>query len=419
MLASITHGPILSGVTDSSAVIFFRTNQAAGVAIEYSTNPDLSDSVVTPEQVTSTGSDYTVHIPITGLKPLTRYYYTARVDGQRVVIGEYPTFVSFQEADAVVDFSFAVIADASINHVASGFIYNVIHNVAPAFVLKIGDFDHRDPALLSDPPDIEDWRTMHKDVIRNTDAGILFAKLVGPNFPVMSMWDDHDYGSNNADKDEPWKSIALRAYREYHPNYGPANSSGGLWYSFRYAQSEFFVLDLRYQRDAIWDKDDDGKSMLDGDEIENDQKDWLRAGLSNSTATWKFIVSSVPWNPTVMKQDSWTAYQTERTELLDYINVNNIENVIFISGDIHTGGAIDDGTNSDLPEISVPHFNDPVTMFMSGCAAIECGDWSEGIIHGHNAPGLGYISVSGDSSVTLLTWSADGYNQISLEVFAE
>jgi len=159
--------------------------------------------------------------------------------------------------------------------------------------------------------------------------------------------------------------------------------------------------------------------MLDGDLIADDQKDWIKAGLLNSTATWKFIVSSVPWNPTVQKPDAWAGYQTERTELMDYITTNSIHNVIVISGDIHTGGAIDDGTNADLPEMNVPHFNDPVPMFGSGCTAPDCGTWSEGIFTGVDNPGLGYVTVNGNTSITLTTWSSQGANQIILEVIAE
>ena len=45
--------------------------------------------------------------------------------------------------------------------------------------------------------------------------------------------------------------------------------------------------------------------MLDGDNIANGPKEWLKSPLLNSTATWKFIVSTVPFNPTTKPADAW------------------------------------------------------------------------------------------------------------------
>ena len=160
--------------------------------------------------------------------------------------------------------------------------------------------------------------------------------------------------------------------------------------------------------------------MLDGDLIANDQKQWLLRSLSNSTATWKFIISTVSWNTTVLQGDAWVTYQTVRAEIMDYISINAIENVIVISGDLHTGGAIDDGTYAGLPEISVPHFNNLVPMYLSVCSTpLGCGDWSEGWINGDGNPGMGQVTVRGNSRVTLHTWSDRGRHQITLEVMAQ
>jgi alkaline phosphatase D len=231
------------------------------------------------------------------------------------------------------------------------------------------------------------------------------------------MWDDHDYGENNGDMYATWKPLATQAFREYHPNYPRANSSGGNWYKFRCAQSEIFVLDLRSQRDNRWDTDNEQKSMLDGNNIPDGQKAWLLSGLKNSTATWKFILSTVPFNPTVVKDDSWFGYRTEQAEIVDFINDHEIKNVIFVSGDIHTGGAIDDGSNSFFPEISVPHSNFQFQLEID-CAAWDCGDWSEGLFSGYEANGFALIDVTSDY-VDLMTWSRSGENQISHIVWKE
>ncbi len=406
----VTHGPVVYGVTDTSAVIFCRTNQASEITLEYSSDPGMIGSVTTRGFLTSSEYDYVAHIPITGLTPLTRYHYSFVING--VTIGqesEYSFWTFPQETDPV-DHSFAVVSDASNDRFRPSFVYDDINMLNPNFMVVLGDFDHRDPGRMSDPADVEDWRRMYREKIHNSVAGGSFAEYIGNSIPVCWMWDDHDYGDNNSDMYAVWKPLATRAFREYHPNYPLANSDGGNWYRFRCAQSEIFVLDLRSQRDFYLDWDNEKKSMLDGNGISDGQKDWLLNGLRQSTATWKFILSTVPFNPTVVKFDSWYGYQTEQAEIVDFITANDIRNVIIVSADIHTGGAIDDGTNSYFPEVSVPHSNFRF-LYPAPCAAFDCGTWSEGFHGGYDANGFALIRVSSDY-VELMTWSRAGENQV-------
>ena len=80
----------------------------------------------------------------------------------------------------------------------------------------------------------------------------------------------------------------------------------------------------------------------------------------------------------------------ERTELVDFIEANRIAGVVIISGDVHSGGAIDNGTNSRFPEMSVPFAN-------LGFANTGYGTWSEGLIPGFRHPGFGLFEVSQDA----------------------
>ena len=67
------------------------------------------------------------------------------------------------------------------------------------------------------------------------------------------------------------------------------------------------------------------------------QKQWLKDGLANSTATFKFIMNGPPVTQLAfIPYDRWEAWSAERTEILDYIETNNIKNVIWLSTDFHT-----------------------------------------------------------------------------------
>jgi phosphodiesterase/alkaline phosphatase D-like protein len=67
-----------------------------------------------------------------------------------------------------------------------------------------------------------------------------------------------------------------------------------------------------------------------------EQKQWLKDGLMETNATWKFIVNQVPITQAfAVPYDRWEGYGAERNELLDFISDNNIRNVVFLTTDIH------------------------------------------------------------------------------------
>jgi len=84
---------------------------------------------------------------------------------------------------------------------------------------------------------------------------------------------------------------------------------------------------------------------------------WL--GKVNSTTTFKFIVSSVPfttlWKGGDGTLDSWGAYPEERNALLDVLEY--VPNVIVISGDRHEFAIIEmRGRVLEFSSASLSHF---------------------------------------------------------------
>ena len=81
------------------------------------------------------------------------------------------------------------------------------------------------------------------------------------------------------------------------------------------------------------------------------QKAWWKETLKASDRTWKFWISGVPvaglafdfdaipWKSVprvVLSADAWTGYPGERAEMLSYLRDNGVENVVVLSGDMHT-----------------------------------------------------------------------------------
>jgi len=116
-------------------------------------------------------------------------------------------------------------------------------------------------------------------------------------------------------------------------------------------------------------------------------------------------VSTVTWNATTEKDDAWWDFLAERQELTDFIAANAIHNVVFVSGDIHSGGAIDNGDNAGFPEISLPSAN--LNPDATGAATCNlhyeptrsrpgsCGIWSEGYLE--HGSGFGLLTLTPDT----------------------
>jgi alkaline phosphatase D len=380
-----TDGPLVGAVTDTTAKVFARTDAKANVLVEYSTDPSLASVTRSPSKKTMSFSDFTAVLPLSGLAPETTYYYRVTVNGVAQQSAPYPSFRTFPAQGAPREFRFAVLSD--LDHVADGRaapVYEQVAAQAPVLVLQVGDFDHSVPLTLAD------MRLQHREARDGPHpAGLDFLEHIATRFPVFHVWDDHDYGSNDADKTFAGRADSLQAFKEYYPLPALPNPAG-IWHKFSYGQAEFFLLDVRSQRDPNATPQGPGKSMLDGDNIPNGQKQWLEDSLRSSAATWKFVVTPVPFNNTAKRarRDAWSGFENERNEILDFIEDNDIEGVVFFSGDLHSGGGIDDGSNSGHPEMSVPHTNMPTGD--SG----TLGEWSEGILTGTNGnSGFGLVHV--------------------------
>lgn len=118
----------------------------------------------------------------------------------------------------------------------------------------------------------------------------------------------------------------------------PDSAYGPLYFRATHGDSEVFVLDCISHRDATATAASASKTMLG-----TNQKAWLKAHLSSSTAKWKFICSGKKTFKFsgADNSDTWYAsgaspgYQDELDEILDYIDDGGITNVVWLTGDRH------------------------------------------------------------------------------------
>lgn len=187
------------------------------------------------------------------------------------------------------------------------------------------------------------------------------------NLPTYMILDDHEIEDNwHQDRIKKAKSrkvfnLAIDAYRSYQWSHSPDSFHGRLYYKFECGGYPFFVLDTRTQRymDDVKDDLDDnhllGRPSLGDEEPSQLERllSWLAECQTERGNTPKFVVTSSVFAPNPMSarsgrkgkpqqkvewaeaSDSWPAFPETRKAILNAILANKVQNVVFLSGDIH------------------------------------------------------------------------------------
>jgi alkaline phosphatase D len=146
-----------------------------------------------------------------------------------------------------------------------------------------------------------------------------------------AMWDDHDYGPNNAEGDFKFKEKSKWVFDMQWPNPTRLNDvkERGLYYNFKHKDIEVMMMDCRYHKF----NNDSLKQMWGPDQL-----NWLKQTLKQSKATFKFIVNGGQTLTKTRYRSSETLYyfRDEYYSLLNFIRDEKIEGVVFLSGDIHS-----------------------------------------------------------------------------------
>jgi len=180
--------------------------------------------------------------------------------------------------------------------------------------------------------------------------------------PTYMTLDDHEIEDNwpSEASEQDWKTLfpnAIHAYQTYQLSHSPTIPVRGrrlvgtlnqLWYKYSDGCCDIFVTDSRTERYFH----PDGKSGMLGPEQIRALKRWL----NNGSGRVKIIVTSVPFVPDSVSdeyQDKWAGYQSQRVELLEHIERNQIKKVVFFSGDVHASLSIELISPSNLKVCSV------------------------------------------------------------------
>ncbi len=368
------HGVASGDPTQNSVILWTRlTTDETDPVVEWKVATDtfMRNVIQSGTATTSADKDYTIKADVTGLQPNTYYFYEFSYDNKYSLRGRTKTL----PVGNVDKLRFAVVSCSSFPH---GYfnVYQAINqrNDVDA-IIHLGDYIYeygkneygtvRVPEPTNEILSLADYRLRHS--MYKLDSMLM---RLHQQFPFFTIWDDHEFADNSytdgAENHSPttegsWKnrkSAALEAYAEWMPIRSVDTATSVKIYR-KYSIGnlvDLFFLDTRITARkeqnilASISGVDDSTHYLLGPE----QFDWLKTGLQQSTATWKVIGQQVMMAPfkvfnIAFNSDQWDGYPSERKKFFKMVNDNHINNLIVLTGDIHSAWA------SDLPFGTTPY----------------------------------------------------------------
>ena len=308
----LSFGYVSGDVTADSALVWLRAHAGSRVVLAYGKEPDLAQFQTTQVHAVDAGADNCAIFSLDGLEPATRYYYRAMAQGRKA--GPVASFVTAPRADDETKVIFCFSGDSRQGYKP----FTVMHAVRaqrPDFFLHLGDtiYADRNGTAHTLPEFWEKYR------INRDDAA---AQRCYAEISTYVMWDDHEVDDNYM-PGHPLAPIGRQAFLDYWPVRRSVAEPEQIYRAVRWGRAvDLLILDTRQYRAA------DHSTMLG-----RRQKDWFFDRLVNSTATFKFVATTVPMAGG--GQDRWDGFPKERDEILRLIHRQKISGVVFMSADMH------------------------------------------------------------------------------------
>lgn len=364
--APFYHGVASGDPLPDRVIIWTRitpNNNQTNIAVLWQIATDTTFENIVAYDVVTTNSnkDYTVKADPDHLQPNTYYFYRFYALGKYSIVGRTKTAPDPNASPTQVRFAMASCAEFSDGYFTP-FRKIAQRNDIDA-VIHLGDYIYEQSGgdVRTFDPDAEtitlsDYRTRHSQYKLDADL-----RVAHQRYPFIVVWDDHEF-ANNAYRDnagghnslfegswEDRKAAAMQAYFEWMPirRPDPDNDPQRIYRRLSYGNLiDLFMLDTRIigrdqQAFAFIGADDNDRTILG-----EPQRNWLLDGLSQSVAQWKLIGQQVMFAPlriagARINNDQWDGYTADRQRLLDHIMQNNLQNVVVLSGDIHSAWAND------------------------------------------------------------------------------
>ncbi len=335
--AGLQSGPMLGYVDMFEALIWVQTKSESTVRVEYWDSEKTDQKYSTNTVQTTEEHGFTAKCIANKTQPGRSYNYNVLINGTAVQL-PYPTtfktqvlwqFRSDPPAFSVATGSCTYVNEPEYDRPGKpyGSEYQIFGNITaqkPDLMVWLGDnYYYREPDFY-------------------TRTGMMHRATHTRSLPEMQpllaathhygIWDDHDYGPNDADGTYLQKEMAWEVFRDFwgNPSFGLPERKGCTTY-FKYVDMDFFLLDNRYNRTP-----NHCKTCPDRTALGAEQREWLLAALAESTAPFKLVaVGGQMLSDNARDETFYNFYRAERDTILARIEREGIKGVVFLTGDRH------------------------------------------------------------------------------------
>lgn len=359
-------GPMLGYCEQREVLLWVQTTREATVQIVYT--DDGGNRFTTEKHSTRKANAFTAKLIADQVQPGVHYTYEVLINDQPLSL-PYPTEFTAQPIwrwrNDPPDFSVALGSCTYVNDVpydrpGDGYgseyeIFTTIDRANPDLMIWLGD-----NMYLREP----DWYTRTGYYHRYTHTRSL------PEMQALlarthhyATWDDHDYGPNNPDRSWAHKELAKETFDLFWGNLTsglPINKtttgSAGITSTFRYNDTDFFLLDNRSFRTPNDQERADNKTLLGEAQLE-----WLIESLIFSNSPWKMVCLGGQVLTDSGRGEGYLSLAPEEQKyLLRRINEEGITGVVFVNGDRH---------HTEMSEMKLPNGNMVYDLTISSLTA--------------------------------------------------
>jgi len=361
-------GPMIGNSTHREVSIWVQSKDKAMVAMRYAPLDRSADFKETAVVMTHASNGFTATLVAENLEPGTTYIYDLIINGtisSRYKGKRMKTQPLWQWRTDPPDFNFLAGSCFYINETAydrPGKPYGGDYQILSHMIQDTADF----MLWLGDNTYLRevDWTSESGIYHRYTHTRSLpELQPLLEKMPHYAIWDDHDYGPNDADYTYPLKKYTSQAFKDFWPANGRIFDDGSITSSFAWADCQFFLLDNRWYR---------GPQDKEGTMLGAEQLQWLIDALRGSKSPFKFVAVGSQMLSDFADFENFANYERERQTLLDAIDKYQIKNVVFLTGDRHhseisklvtkSGIEIHDITSSSLTATAYDHRKEPNTL---------------------------------------------------------
>lgn len=396
---TLSLGVAAGDVRQTAAVLWAAPDADGMLTFELASDAGFANILGSTSLMANTGMP--AKIAVSGLTPGSTYYYRAVDAASNRATGQFKT----PHAAGYNGLRFGVSGDWRGPLAPYPAVRNVPARALDVFV-KLGDTIYAEnydafPVVTVDT--LDGYRDRYRETLRDNFGQTNQIRQLRQSTAVLASIDDHEVVNDFAGgapsstdsrfppgftyiNETPRYRDGLQAFHEFMPIQNLAYGVSGdarmdgkvkLYRAQNYGQdAALFLLDNRSFRDAglpgvsnpldpvqvgnfLTQSQFAPRTLLGAAQVSELKADLLKA--QQDGVTWKFVLTAEPIQKlgVVGASDRFEGYARERDDLLKFIDVNGIQNVVFVAADVH--GTVVNNLN----------YFDPVTLSTKPVAAWE------------------------------------------------